>query len=152
MADTAEETLTTSKKSKLTIDEDWAVVLLGFVIIFLFLGGMVIPAPAYKWSSAADLMGTVFATDNLVTMLSQFALVFVFALIASVMTNKPVKASLRVFPILYLVSVAALILEGNAAIKAVNLEAVIFSLSIGLIIGNFFRLPEWFRSVLNAEM
>lgn len=152
MADTAEETLTTSKKSKLTIDEDWAVVLLGFVIIFLFLGGMVIPAPAYKWSSAADLMGTVFATGNLVTMLSQFALVFVFSIIASVMTNKPVKASLRVFPILYIVSVAALILEGNAAIKAVNLEAVIFSLSIGLVIGNFFRLPEWFRSVLNAEM
>src|SRR5690606_16376540 len=106
----------------------------------------------YKWSSAADLMGTVFATGNLVTMLSQFALVFVFSIIASVMTNKPVKASLRVFPILYIVSVAALILEGNAAIKAVNLEAVIFSLSIGLVIGNFFRLPEWFRSVLNAEM
>lgn len=152
MSTTAEETLTTSKKSKLTLDEDWAVVLLGFVIIFLFLGGVVIPAPTYKWSSAADLMENVFASGNLLTMLSQFVLVFIFSLLASLITNKPVKASLRVFPILYVVSAAALILEGNAAIKSVNLEAVIFSLSIGLLIGNLFRLPAWFRSVLNAEM
>ena len=41
--------------------------------------------------------------------------------------------------------------EGNAAIKSVNLEAVIFSLSIGLLIGNLFRLPAWFRSVVLAS-
>jgi uncharacterized integral membrane protein (TIGR00698 family) len=140
------------KKSPLTLDEDWAVVLLGFIIIFLFLGGLIIPAPVYKWSSADDLVTTVFGPANLLRMLSQFVLVFIFSLLAAAITNKPARSSLKVFPVLYVVSVAALIFEGSEGIKTLNLEAVIFSLSIGLLIGNLVKLPDWFRSVLNAEM
>jgi uncharacterized integral membrane protein (TIGR00698 family) len=149
---TTDETIVTSEKSRMTLHEDWAVVLLGFVIIFIFLAGVIIPAPVYKWSNASDLSETVFSSGNVLRMVYQFALVFVFSVLASVITSKPVKDSLRVFPVLYIISLVALILEGNQGIKALNLEAVIFSLSIGLLIGNFFRLPEWFRSVLNAEM
>ena len=153
MSDTASDgTIATSEKSRLTLHEDWAVVVLGFIIIFIFLGGFIIPAPVYKWSNAQDLTGTVFSSGNLVNIFYQFALVFVFSIAASLIINKPIKASIKVFPVLYLITVIALILEGNAAIKSLNLEAVIFSLSIGLLIGNLFRLPEWFRSVLNAEM
>jgi uncharacterized integral membrane protein (TIGR00698 family) len=36
--------------------------------------------------------------------------------------------------------------------KAINLEAVIFSLSIGLLLGNLFKLPEWFRNALSTEL
>jgi uncharacterized integral membrane protein (TIGR00698 family) len=136
----------------MTLDEDWAVVLLGFIIIFLFLGGVIIPAPAYKWSGVSDLVSNVFAPANILRMFYQFVLVFVFSILASVITNKPVRASLRVFPVLYIVSVAALIFEGSEGIKTLNLEAVIFSLTIGLLIGNLMTLPSWFRSVLNAEM
>ncbi|MGC1240402.1 MAG: hypothetical protein WA874_02380 [Chryseosolibacter sp.] len=136
---TTDETIVTSEKSRLTLHEDWAVVVLGFVIIFMFLGGVIIPAPAYKWSNVSDLSQTVFAAGNVLRIVYQFLLVFVFSLLASVITNKPVKASLKVFPVLYLISVVALLLEGNEGIKALNLEAVIFSLSIGLLIGNLFR-------------
>ncbi|MDQ2656920.1 MAG: putative sulfate exporter family transporter, partial [Bacteroidota bacterium] len=142
----------TPEKSRLTLDEDWAVVVLGFVIIFIFLAGMVIPSPVYKWDSGQDLFETVFAAGNLLRMLYQFVLVFVFSILASVIINKPVSASIKVFPVLYIVSLLALLLEGNGAIRSLNLEAVIFSLSIGLLIGNLFTLPTWFRSVLNAEM
>jgi uncharacterized integral membrane protein (TIGR00698 family) len=45
-----------------------------------------------------------------------------------------------------------LVLAGNSQIKALNLEAVIFSLSIGLVIGNFFKLPDWFRATLSTEL
>lgn len=152
MSNTTEETVVTTQKSRLTLDEDWAVVVLGFVIIFLFLGGMVIPAPNYKWASGEDFTNNVLASGNLLRMFYQFALVFVFSIVAALITGKPAKASLRVFPVLYVISVLALILEGNAWIKSINLEAVIFSLSIGLLIGNLFILPQWFRSVLNAEM
>jgi uncharacterized integral membrane protein (TIGR00698 family) len=151
MSTAAEKTITT-EKSGLTLDEDWAVVILGFVIIFLFLAGVIIPAPAYKWNNSTDLFEKVLAAENLWLMALQFVLVFVFSVLASLITNKPVKASLKVFPILYVVSVIALLLEGNGSIRALNLEAVIFSLTIGLLIGNLFRLPAWFRSVLNAEM
>lgn len=149
---TTEGTLVTSERSRLTLHEDWAVVVLGFIIIFMFLGGLIIPAPAYKWSTTSDLTSTVFASENLSRIFYQFVLVFVFSILAAVITNKPVKASMKVFPVLYVISVLALLLEGNGAIRSLNLEAVIFSLSIGLFIGNAFSLPAWFRSVLNAEM
>ena len=45
-----------------------------------------------------------------------------------------------------------MVLAGNAAVKSVNLEAVIFSLTLGLIIGNFFKLPDWLRSSLSTEL
>lgn len=152
MSNITEKTTATSEKSGLMLEEDWAVVLLGFMIIFLFLGGVIIPAPIYTWSNAQDLSDNVFASGNLLRIIYQFILVFVFSILASVITRKPVAASFKVFPVLYIISVLALLLEGNAAIRSVNLEAVIFSLSIGLLIGNLFSLPPWFRSVLNAEM
>ncbi len=152
MSETTNGTLTSSEKSRLTIHEDWAVVLLGFVIIFIFLSGVIIPAPNYSWGSGAELSGKVFSDGNLLRILVQFTLVFVFSIIAEFLTNKPVLPLLRVFPVLYLISFAAFLLEGNKGVKSVNLEAVIFSLSIGLLIGNFIRLPAWFRAALNAEM
>ncbi len=152
MSNTTDSTIAASEKSRLTLDEDWAVVLLGFIIIFLFLGGVVIPAPVYKWSTAQDLVDMVFAPANALRILYQFILVFIFSILAGLVTNKPVKSSIKVFPVLYLVSVAALLLEGSASLHALNFEAVIFSLSIGLLIGNLVKLPAWFRAVLNAEM
>lgn len=149
---TTEERVETSVRSKSLMDEDWAVVILGFIIIFLFLGGLNLEPPVYKWSSGQDLGETIFSSVNVFRMAAQFVLVFVFSVIASWVTNKPLKSAMKVFPVLYVISVTALILEGNAGIKSLNLEAVIFSLSIGLLIGNLFSLPQWFRSVLNAEM
>lgn len=152
MSETTESVIPTREKSRLALDEDWAVVLLGFIIIFLFLGGVIIPAPVYKWSTAQDLVDTVFAPANALRIFYQFALVFVFSILAALVTDKPAKASIKVFPILYAVSVAALLLEGSDSLHALNFEAVIFSLSIGLLIGNLVKLPAWFRAVLNAEM
>lgn len=152
MTNTPGETLITAEKSRLILHEDWAVVLLGFIIIFIFLSGVEIQAPAYSWSNGGELAEKIFGSENLLRMLMQFTIVLVFALVAAFLTHKPVKASLKVFPLLYIISVVAFLLEGNKSIKSLNLEAVIFSLSIGLFIGNFFTLPAWFRSALNAEM
>lgn len=149
---TAEGRVNTAKRSRLSLDEDWAVVILGFAIIFLFLGGLIIPAPVYRWSNTQELSETVFAAGNLLRIFYQFVLVFVFSILAALITNKPVSASIRVFPVLYIISALALLLEGNGIIRSLSLEAVIFSLTIGLLIGNLFLLPSWFRSVLNAEM
>ena len=55
-------------------------------------------------------------------------------------------------PVVYLLTIIALIITGNTTIKGLNLEAVIFSLAIGLLIGNIFRLPEWFRNALSTEL
>jgi uncharacterized integral membrane protein (TIGR00698 family) len=145
-------TTAVSAKSKLNLTEDWAVVLLGFSIIFLFIGGLIFPAPSYSWKNGSDLVEKVLAVENLVRILIQFGVVFVFSIFGALLTGKSINSTLRVFPLLYLISVLALIITGNGAVKSLNLEAVIFSLSIGLIIGNTIQLPDWFRAVLSAEM
>jgi uncharacterized integral membrane protein (TIGR00698 family) len=71
---------------------------------------------------------------------------------AALLTAKPVKYFIISFPLVYIITIIALIVAGNKSIKSYNLEAVIFSLGIGLTIGNLFKLPEWFRSALSTEL
>jgi len=87
------------EKSRLVLHEDWAVVLLGFIIIFIFLSGVEIQAPVYSWSNGGELGEKIFGSENLLRILMQFTIVLVFALVAAFLTHKPVKASLKVFPL-----------------------------------------------------
>ncbi|MNG72237.1 hypothetical protein D3C79_306600 [compost metagenome] len=59
---------------------------------------------------------------------------------------------LVVFPVVFILTVFALILAGNSTVKEYNLEAVIFSLIIGLVISNCFKLPAWFKEALSTEL
>ncbi|HMG89330.1 MAG TPA: hypothetical protein VK589_04700, partial [Chryseolinea sp.] len=134
---------------KSLVTEDWAVVVLGFVIIIVLVAGFLVPVPQFGWKSFDDLFTTVFSIDNLVKILLQFLFVFVAAVAGTFLTGRPVKSCLLVFPVVYVLTLIALILAGNSEIKALNLEAVIFSLAVGLLIGNLFHLPEWFRASLS---
>ncbi len=143
--------LTPSKQS-FSIHEDWAVVVLGFLIIVISILGLIVPVPTYSWNNGTELFENVFAGKNLVSIGAQFLLVFIFSFLGALLTNKGLKSSILTFPIIYLLTVVALILAGNKHVKGLNLEAVIFSLSIGLLIGNTFKLPDWFRSALSTEL
>ncbi|HEY0055220.1 MAG TPA: putative sulfate exporter family transporter, partial [Pedobacter sp.] len=139
-------------KSGFGLHEDWTVVALGFLIIILALSGLVVPAPSFGWSSASDFSNKVFSAENTQAIGLQFLLVIVIAALGAVLTAKPIKNFLVVFPVVYIITLIALILAGNKQVKAFNLEAVIFSLSLGLLIGNVFKLPEWFRNALSTEL
>lgn len=141
-----------SEQKKLTIHEDWVVVILGGLIILLALIGLILPVPVFSWKSAAELSETVFSGKNIQIIGLQFLFVFIISALGSLLTGKSVAASLKTFPVVYILTIVALVLAGNAQVKALNLEAVIFSLTIGLIIGNFFKLPEWFKSSLSTEL
>lgn len=141
-----------AEKNKFTFHEDWAVVVLGFVIILISVSGLIIPVPSYSWKSGGELMQKVLALNNLLSVGAQFLFVFLFSILAAILTNKAVKNVLLVFPVVYVLTVVALILAGNSQVKALNLEAVIFSLGIGLLVGNIFHLPEWFRAALSTEL
>jgi len=134
------------------MQEDWVVVLLGFLVIGLALVNVKSPVPAYSWATADDLATKVFNGSNLINIAIQFLFVFVIALIGALLTGKPLKYFLYVFPVVYIISIVAMVLTGNKEVKALNLEAVIFSLSLGLLIGNTFKLPAWFRETLSTEL
>ncbi len=132
--------------------EDWVVVILGFLIIAFAVAGIKSPVPSYSWSSASDLFANVFTSANIINILIQFVFVFIAGVLGVLLLGKPFKPFLYVFPLVYIISIVAVILEGNKGVKSLNLEAVIFSLSLGLLIGNTIKLPEWFRAALSTEL
>ena len=140
------------KKNRFAVHEDWAVVIAGFLIIILAIGGLNIPIPKYSWDTIQDLSNKVLSVSNLVAIGIQFIYVLVIALLLALITSKPVRLFLAIVPVIYVLTIAALILAGNAFLKSLNLEAVIFSLVIGLLIGNLFTLPDWLRKNLNGEL
>ena len=141
-----------SDNKKFSIHEDWVVVILGILIISLSIGGLILPVPAFSWSNASEFAQTVLDPGNLGIILLQFIFVLVIAVLGALLTRKPVKSYLAGFPIVYFITMLALILAGNSQVKDLNLEAVIFSLGLGLIISNFFKLPEWLKSTLSTEL
>lgn len=140
------------KTKQYTIHEDWTVVLLGFLIIGISLFIFLPSVPVFKWSNGNDLLYHVFDSENLQIIGLQFIYLISIGTIGAYLTGKSAKNFLLGFPIVYVLTIVALIIAGNATIKGFNLEAVIFSLIIGLSIGNFFKLPEWFRSALSTEI
>ncbi|MBL7736575.1 MAG: putative sulfate exporter family transporter [Chitinophagaceae bacterium] len=137
---------------KFTIHEDWVVVILGFLIIFLALGGVKPLTPSFNWNNAEELRDKVFSAANLSILVVQFVFVLLIACIGVFLTGRSLKYFIYSFPVVYILAMLAMILAGNQQVKALNLEAVIFSLTLGLIVGNFFKLPEWFRSALSTEL
>jgi uncharacterized integral membrane protein (TIGR00698 family) len=141
-----------TEKTRIAIPEDWVVVILGFLFILLTIAGLSIPVPSFSWRDGSDLFSKVLSVSNLIKIGAQFVSVFIISLLGIFLLNKQVKSSFLVFPVVYVLTVVALILAGNSQVKALNLEAVIFSLSIGLLVGNTVPLPNWFRSSLTTEL
>ncbi|UUF14073.1 MULTISPECIES: YeiH family protein [Flavobacterium] len=141
-----------TQTKQFNIHEDWTVVILGFIIIGISLFIFLPEVPVFSWSNTSDLFTKVFDLANLKILLIQFLYLISIGTIGAFLIGRSVKYFLFTFPIVYLLTLIALILAGNSAIKSINLEAVIFSLIIGLAIGNFFKLPEWFRSSLSTEV
>jgi uncharacterized integral membrane protein (TIGR00698 family) len=134
------------------IHEDWTVVILGFLIIGLSLSFFILPVPAFKWVNYGELVENVFGYSNLKAVLQQFVYLLTVGSFGVLLTGKSIKNFLIGFPAVYFLTIIALVIAGNEQVKAYNLEAVIFSLFIGLFIGNFFKLPNWFLATLSTEL
>lgn len=132
--------------------EDWVVVILGLATIFLALSGVVAPVPSFSWGDSAELVSTIADSVNMAKLGQQFIFVFATALLGAWLLGKSVRSLLVVFPVVFVLTVLALILAGNATVKEYNLEAVIFSLAVGLLISNCFKLPDWFKEALSTEL
>ena len=142
----------TNQKPTFSLSEDWTVVVFGFLIIGLYLLGFKIQPPSFGWSDTSDLFGKVLTIKNLTNIFALFLLVYGIAILASAALGKGISSVAKGFPIIYILTVVALILAGNTFLKNWNLEAVIFSLLIGLAISNFFTVPLWLKNTLSTEL
>ena len=141
----------TCMNKRFTLPEDWSIVVTGFLIIALVIFGFPLISPTYGWKSTSELTENIFTSYNLKVALHLFICLFALAIVLAFFSGKPVKPVLKGFPAVYLITTFALILAGNATLKNWNLEAVIFSLLIGLLIRNFFTVPEWLKASLSTE-
>lgn len=141
-----------STLKKLNIHEDWVVVILGGLTIFLSLSGILFPVPQFSWSNTTELFANVLSLSNFEHIAIQFVFTIFIAILGALLTGKSIKNALFTFPVVYVLTMLALILAGNSQMKALNLEGVIFSLGIGLILSNFFKLPDWFKTALSTEL
>jgi uncharacterized integral membrane protein (TIGR00698 family) len=137
---------------KLALTEDWTVVLLGFLIIALALIGVKIPSPSFGWESTSDLTEKVITAGNLLKLSQIFVFTYLIAILSASVLGKSIVGTIKGFPIVFALTSLALILAGNAFLKNWNLEAVIFSLTIGLVLSNFFSLPSWLTESLSTEL
>jgi uncharacterized integral membrane protein (TIGR00698 family) len=136
---------------RFALPEDWSIVVTGFLIIALVIFGFPLISPTYGWKNTSELTEKVFNGYNLKVALHLFICLFALAIVLAFISGKPVKPILKGFPIVYLLTTLALILAGNAFLKEWNLEAVIFSLLIGLVIRNFLSVPDWLKTSLSTE-
>jgi len=139
-------------KTKLSVHEDWAVVILGLLTIFITLAGVLVPAPVFKWTSFPDISTLVFTSGNIEIILFQFVFVLLIAVLGAYLTGKAIIGFIKSFTLVYVLTLLALFITGNSFVESLNLEAVIFSLGIGLFIGNAFKLPQWFKNSLSTEL
>lgn len=141
-----------TEKKGFVLHEDWTAVVLGGITILFSLLWFIIPTPSFSWKEGHDITDKILGSENLFMISTQFIYSFAIAVLGTLLIGKPVKNMLVVFPLLYILTVVAVALAGNSTIKSLNLEAVIFSLSIGLLISNTVPLPQWFRSALSTEL
>jgi len=140
------------QKSIFTLTEDWTVVFYGFLIIGLTLIGLKIPNPTFGWKDSSELFGKVLSVSNLLNLMLVFGVVYAIAILSTATLGKRAIATAKGFPVVFILTTIALILAGNSFLKNWNLEAVIFSLAIGLIISNFFTVPSWLKDSLSTEL
>ncbi|UTA70005.1 YeiH family protein [Emticicia sp. 21SJ11W-3] len=137
---------------KIFFTEDSTVILLGFSIIILSILGVLLPTPSFGWQTSNDLLTKVLAYDNIVKILVLLLAVLTCAIIGALALGKPVVPLLAGIPVIFVLTMLALIIAGNNKVKNLNLEAVIFSLLIGLVIGNTVQLPLWLKKSLSTEV
>ncbi|MBP6055275.1 MAG: putative sulfate exporter family transporter [Cytophagaceae bacterium] len=139
-------------KNNQLLSEDWTVVFLGFFLIIIALLGILVPTPSFGWETTSELTEKVLSGKNLIKLVQVFGITYVIALLSARLLGKSINGTAKGFPIVFALTSLALILAGNAFLKNWNLEAVIFSLAIGLLLSNFFTLPGWLTETLSTEL
>lgn len=137
---------------KIQLNEDWTVVLLGAVSIALVLSGLHIKSAPIEWLTISELLPQLLQVSFVSGFMTQLVVTALIYAFGNWVMGKSVKNIWRAFPLLFLLTTFATILAGHQWAGDWNLEAVIFSLTVGLVINNFFELPDWFKSTLNSEL
>lgn len=153
---TMTEVKTSAQFPRFKPGQDWASVVIGLIIIlFVVITGYKITTPSFGgssgWNGAEAFSGMFTSTLGI----SVISTIFIFGLLSAFgvfLSGDSLKKFVTGFISVCMLAFAAQFLSSFAGFKNLGLETVFFSLIIGLLIGNIFKLPEWLRSGVLTEL
>jgi uncharacterized integral membrane protein (TIGR00698 family) len=140
-------------KQKAILTEDYTGVLLAFVTIAVVLLGLKPTLPSFAWKTSEELLVLISASplwiNLLILWIFGFAIIVAaFLLLGFSVTGKTATG----YSAIFFIAIFSQLITGNASIKNLGLEIVLFSLLIGLFISNVLSVPEWLKPVIQTEL
>lgn len=131
-------------KSKLRINEEWLIVVIGFFILTL---AVLFPTAVPKMLNINTLTTVAGWMDALYI----FVFLFIIISISSAVLKKPVKGVFLSFLVIFILTLLAQLCASIPFCKKYGLEAVLFAVTFGLIISNCFKVPAWLKPAIQSE-
>jgi len=142
---------------RFNIGQDWASVVTGFILIlFVVITGYAVATPSFGgkagWNFDHDFTGMFGASSLWTSLLFTLMISVITATIGMLLSGEKIRNYFTGFVAIFLLVILAQFVSSFAGFKNLGLETVLFSLVIGLLIGNLIRLPEWLRSGVQTEL
>ena len=125
--------------------EDWVVTVMS--IPLLILAGVAAYLPGHGPKVPANLL-TGEAWINIGVL---FAIAIVILYIGNRLLSRPLRGLLASFVVIFVIALLAQWIATIQVIKAFGFEAVFFSVILGLIVRNCFRIPDWLKPAIQGE-
>ena len=136
----------TRKLKALFLNEEWLIVLLGFVIL-----ACVAIFPEFMNNIKMLNVKSLVTVSGWINAAYTFVFLFLIILITTVVMKRPVKGLLVSFIVIFVLTMIAQLLASIPFCKEYGLESVLFAVLLGLIISNVFGVPEWMKPAIQSE-
>ena len=136
----------TRKLKALFLNEEWLIVLLGFVIL-----AFVAIFPEFMNNIKMLNVKSLVTVSGWINAAYTFVFLFLIILITTVVMKRPVKGLLVSFIVIFVLTMIAQLLASIPFCKEYGLESVLFAVLLGLIISNVFGVPEWMKPAIQSE-
>ena len=136
----------TRKLKALFLNEEWLIVLLGFVILAL-----IAIFPGFMNDIKMLNVKTLDTANGWLNAAYTFVFLFLIILISALAMKKPVKGIFVSFLVIFVLTMVAQLLASIPFCKEYGLESVLFAVLLGLIVSNVFGVPEWLKPAIQSE-
>ncbi|MGN0006882.1 MAG: YeiH family protein [Alistipes sp.] len=125
--------------------EDWVVTVMS--IPLLILAGVAAYLPGHGPKVPSNLL-TGEAWINIGVL---FVIAIVILYIGNRLLSRPLRGLLASFTVIFIIALLAQWIAKIQIIKAFGFEAVFFSVILGLVVRNCFRIPDWLKPAIQGE-
>lgn len=136
----------TRKLKALFLNEEWLIVLLGFVIL-----AFIAIFPEFMYNIKMLNVKSLVTASGWINAAYTFVFLFLIILITTIVMKRPVKGILVSFIVIFVLTMIAQLLASIPFCKEYGLESVLFAVLLGLIISNVFGVPEWMKPAIQSE-